>query len=219
VSRRLLPMLLIAVACNDANFSEDSTVKKTEKEPDKQVAEAKAEPEPEDEKKFDVPSDCTADGITHAKLLTTSIRNNSTDYIEYEIFVTDCEGKIKNVQADTILFDVNASSPPDANAPVLFEVLTNAKSPVTSGVMQTIVGSDLFGVTKPTYRHYKTDQIVEFSVPSSSFIFRVRPPNGRLLANQNMLNPAMRDADQSIETFLRFGNASPVTAVVLFTNY
>jgi len=123
------------------------------------------------------------------------------------------------VQADTILFDVNAASPPDANAPVLFEVLTKAKSPVTSGVMQTILGADLFGVTKPTYRHYKTDRVVEFSVPSSSFIFRVRPPNGRLISNHNMLNPAMRDVDQSIETFMRFGNASPVTAVVLFTNY
>lgn len=166
---------------------------------------------------FEVPSDCTPDGVTQARLLTKSVKNDTPgEFVEYEISVSDCEGKAKTIRPDKVLFDTNSYTDAPMEA-IRFEVRTVDGEDVAAGQMEAISGKDLFGQVSETHFHYRTDKSVEFRTPETSFIFRVETGNGRLTATENGKDPDKAEGDQLIETFLRFGEAKPVKKDVLFT--
>lgn len=216
----------IVVGCKDgADFAGSSASQTKKDESDAEKADPNLGTTGEDDEAddeqlgetYEVPDNCTADGVTHAKLLSKSVKNDTPgQFIEYQLFVTDCEGKVRDVSSDLILFDLNSVTDGGMNA-LRFQVQTTKRVQIASGGMEVVKGKDLFGNASPTYFHYRTDKRIEFSVPSKSFIFRIEPGHGRETAAANM-GTAAALGDQEIETYLRFGSASTVKQVVTFIN-
>jgi hypothetical protein len=143
---------------------------------------------------------------TTVNLRTQQVRNATAgEIIEYEIFVTDCNGKRLPINANYILFDIDAEvSQPTANS------YTIENGP--QGTMQVIEGVDLFGKAGPNYFHSRTDQTITINNQTKSAILKI----GLLGERYSPIGNPGAPGSFQLPTYLRFGNAQPVQQNVLF---
>ena len=132
-----------------------------------------------------VAAPCTQAGTTQAKLLTPTITNaDQQNALAYEIFVTDCSGVRKSVDATT-----------DAR---------------TSGRLIQVPNSDLFGKTGPGFFHFETDQPFSLATAASSVTLTIQMA-GRSF---RPLQAATTGDYGHMQTYLSFGDATPVATAV-----
>jgi len=162
-----------------------------------------------------VPGKCTDAGTTVAKLLTTSGITNgaSNQFLEYELSMEDCEGVVTPITARVILFDLDAES--ESPRPLPYQVKSQDGLMLSSGVLQTINGSDLFGVIGLNRFHHRTNNNID--VPSAHRKIKLS------IDLSNTVHQPMGSGDTVspqalISTFLRFGDAAPVKMPVPFVN-
>ena len=157
-----------------------------------------------------VAAPCTQAGTTQAKLLTPTITNaDQQNALAYEIFVTDCSGVRKSVDATTIKFDLDAIfyNVPE-NQPLNYTVTsTDAR---TSGRLIQVPNSDLFGKTGPGFFHFETDQPFSLATAASSVTLTIQ------MAGRSFrpLQAATTGDYGHMQTYLSFGDATPVATAV-----
>ena len=153
---------------------------------------------------------CTKAGSTQAKLLTPTITNaDQQNALAYEIFVTDCSGERKSVDATTIKFDLDAIfyNVPE-NQPLNYTVTsTDAR---TSGQLLQVPNSDLFGKTGSGFFHFETDQPFSLATAASSVTLTIQMAGRSFRPFQ-----AAKTGDYGhMQTYLSFGDAAPVASAV-----
>jgi hypothetical protein len=162
-----------------------------------------------------VPSKCTDAGKTIAKLLTTGgITNDAPNqFLEYELSMEDCEGVTTPITASVILFDLDAEIL-DGPKTLSYQVKSQDGALLSSGALQSINGSDLFGVIGPNRFHHRTNSNI--NVPVSHR--KVRLTIDLSFTNNQPMGSVMTGpvARAVIQTYLRFGDASPVKMPVTF---
>lgn len=151
---------------------------------------------------------CNPNGVTQAQVLTSQVENGSVAAtIEYEVSLADCTGWGKVLSQAPILFDVNAIL---EWKDLTYEMIDSGQ---TYGDILTLIrGSDLFGNVGSGWAHWQTA-----SVKYSSSAKKVR-----LIVHLNgvKLSPlggGTQVGSMYYDTYLKFGDADPVTARVLFS--
>ncbi len=162
----------------------------------------------------DIPTDCTSTGVTQANLLTKDLTNYATNVVEYEVYLTDCDGKIKTLNSEFMSFDVNATAAGIGKGIGLSYEISDSKSggSLANGTLAEINGTDLFGNAGSQYYHYQTEQPVKVTSGSQSFKLRITLP-AACCTRPETGDPA---GDQLIDSFLKLGKAAPVKKVVHF---
>ncbi|MGE5086983.1 MAG: hypothetical protein ACM3MG_11825 [Bacillota bacterium] len=157
---------------------------------------------------------CGESGITNARVISGDTWNGqANNYIDFEVSLASCDGKEVALTNQPILFDVNAFSP--GNYSLNYQV-NDGVSPLQSGELAYSAGEDLFNNVGPNYGHWTTATL--------SFATSVKTVNIRiyLMGKSYFPNePQYRGVttvtqDYVIDTYLKFGNALPVTAKVVF---
>ncbi len=164
-------------------------------------------------------SDCTSNpqDRTQVRLLTDAVKNNATNQIvRYELWLVDCYGNPKPIPKAPLLFDINAQATFDVSSQKVPFVIQNEQgASVTSGKMNLIRGSDLFGVKGNNYFHWRID---EFSFDNT---------DKRLYLNLDVSNlgwqpfsgdEARSGTEFTFTTYLKIGDANPVEQKVKWTN-
>jgi hypothetical protein len=154
-----------------------------------------------------IPPNCSATGATQATLVTTQISNNTPgSFIEYKVFRTDCQGNVVPLGPEKISFDLDATV--RGLTPIPYALSSNGG--VQTGSMNDIVGADLFGNAGPNFAHSETDQLVAIQGTSATtVVLRVAVPIP-LVPRTGSVN--------MLATYLRFGDAAPVTKAVQLIN-
>jgi hypothetical protein len=156
-----------------------------------------------------------ANGITTGQLMTRELSNETNPkLLSYELSLVDCAGKAWPIQGD-ILFDLNVVRQPGVEQLTYTVKDAATQSPIANGTLQTVEGSDLFGQTGGGFAHHKAAG-VSIATNVTKIIFEVNVGAWRLM-------PANPTADfaapfYDIESFLRLGQAKPVTAMIHVTN-
>jgi len=155
-----------------------------------------------------------ASGATFANLLSPLVvLGTNTAEVVYEISITDCTGKVKNINAETISFDFDGEIGGLGIGAVLQYRLV-AEGVTHSGVLEARDGQDLFGNKGPDFYHFITTQKVSTSTKASAVRLAIS------LANKDVkprgLAPGASTGEFKLKTFLKFGAATPVTKEVTF---
>lgn len=162
----------------------------------------------------EIPEDCTSSGVTQANLLTKDLTNYAVNVVDYEIYLTDCDGNLKTLTSDFISFDVDAMAAGIGKGIGIAYEISDAKTgaALSSGILSEVSGSDLFGNTGSQYFHYQSSQAVSVTSGSKSFKLRIHLPAACCT------KPLATDAaaDQLVDSYLKLGKAAPVKKVVLF---
>ena len=157
-----------------------------------------------------VAAPCTQAGSTQAKLLTPTITNaDQQNALAYEIFVTDCSGQRKSVDATTIKFDLDAIFDHVAESQPLNYTVTSTDAR-TSGRLIQVPNSDLFGKTGPGFFHFETDQPFSLATAASSVTLTIQ------MAGRSFrpFKTATTGNYPQMQTYLSFGDATPVASAV-----
>ncbi len=152
---------------------------------------------------------CGPAGTTKAELITPTLANGVPgNYLAYEISIADCEGKVRPLEANRILFDVDARfTGANVNAALVYTVNVGEKS--FEGELRNIQGSDLFGRTGANLFHYATEKKIELAPKTSSLRLRID------LAGHQMKSTTEGTASpDQMATYLRFGDARAVQQMV-----
>ena len=139
--------------------------------------------------------------------MTPTLTNGDPqNYLGYALFVTDCNGNRVALTATVINFDLDAVLSGVADdQPLTYTVSSNGAQVV--GDLVKVPNADLFGNTGSQYFHYATDQ--PFSLSAAATVTIAIQLAGR------SLRPIGNEANSSqVQTYLGFGAAAPVTAVV-----
>lgn len=195
---------VLATSCSESSFS-SSDNKKTPvaaKEP-------MAKPQPVPASDVAVPSDpCTDSGVTQVKLLTLSAKNNSANQtLRYEVSLLDCNGKPLPIPQAPLLFDVDSQSMELTARATQFTIQDSQGQTVTSGSMEKIDGSDLFGKQSETHYHWKADNL-QIPVTDYKFYF-IADVSNRIMTEFGVMMPPTSGSVQ-FDTYLRIGDAAPV---------
>ncbi len=215
LSSMVLATLLLSSCKDQSGFSGGVNQKASPPTP---AQDAKPQPTPVPTPQPVTP-DCTDHGQTSAQLLSTTIVNGAMNQLlRYKVSIKNCLGQAAPLTATHILFDMDAFVPQPMQVKNLSYLITaeNTNAVLGSGVMQAVHGHDLFGVAGLDRFHHRTNNIinlpagiqtVNFAVDLSGFI------------HHNFMYANIRaPAIETINTFLRFGNAAPVTQPVQFQN-
>lgn len=152
-------------------------------------------------------------GITQAKLLTESVVNGgANESIDYEIFLTDCDGNVKSINGEQILFDLNASVR-TVSDPISYKIVekNNEDDIKAEGPFIRDNSGDLFGDPEGV-AHWKTAQL-NFETKTNVVILKINISTIRVTPTGGFVG-----AVDMIDTYLRIGEAEPVTKTVAFTN-
>lgn len=154
------------------------------------------------------PSPCVGDGVTVARLLTTEIKVNSANqYLDYEIQLTDCDGKPKALNNQPLKFDFDAITNSTTN-PLAYELsVSDGSVGKINSTLQAIQGSDLFGKSGPKYAHWQTQSI---SFAATAIVIKLRLDLSQRSILPNNSTGKTLTAPVSIPTYLQLGNATPV---------
>lgn len=150
-----------------------------------------------------IPPACDEHGATQAVLLTTTMTNGGMGgTLQYRIFKTDCEGNILKLTADKIWFDIDAvvSSFVDIN----YTLASDAKT--DSGIMNDIIGSDLFGNKGSNWGHWETSKAVTVTSNTRYVTLSITLPSQKFTPRKSPSN--------MLPTYLKFGDAAAVEKVV-----
>jgi len=155
-----------------------------------------------------------ASGATFANLLSPLVQlGTPTSEIVYEIAITDCAGKVKNINAESISFDFDGEMGGVGLGAVL-EYRLIAEGVTHSGVLEARDGQDLFGNKGPDFFHFITSQKVSTSTKSSSVRLGISLVNKAVKPRGSA--PGVTSTEFKIKTFLKFGSATPVAKEVTF---
>lgn len=233
----LFALSLFVCACSGSEFKGSSQRKKPARAPAKAAAPAGSDASKENSKpaeetsetppektagkeasKPPIPDNCDASGATQADLLTPTTANGKAgNYLEYELSVTDCEGKKRTFAADVILFDLDAVTDLVGKGVSLSYTIIDGKTFAT-GKLKEIQGSDLFGKIGKSYYHNETDQPVKISTETTSVRIRI-DLLGMVVAPSEGTNGGpvvLPSGPVTVATYLRFGKATPVRKDVVF---
>lgn len=156
-------------------------------------------------------AECDAKAETIAELITPEVKNGEPDnYIEYKISVTNCDGEKIKLQAKHILFDVEAVSD-EATSDEGLPFVATVGDTETSGVLEKVRGSDLFGNKGDKYFHNSTDKTLRLpdGTTELSFVIKLGGASHKPLEGEGT-------ADNLLGTFLAFGDAKVVQKDVHF---
>lgn len=155
------------------------------------------------------PSPCVGDGLTQAKLLTTSIvAQAANQYLDYDVQLTDCNGNPKALSNAALRFDLDAMTDAGTVAlPYELSVSTSASNKI-SDKLQPVPGSDLFGKKGPMYSYWQT-QSISFVPESATIRLRIDVSN-RMIVPINSISEKKLTAPISVPTYLKLGEAAPV---------
>ncbi|MEN9834270.1 MAG: hypothetical protein RL011_463, partial [Pseudomonadota bacterium] len=144
-------------------------------------------------------------GTTKAELLTPTLMNGTQgNYLEYEIALMDCDGKVRPLSANRILFDVDARfTGPHVNDPLGYTVSVGDET--INGELKNIQGSDLFGRSGANLFHYATEKKIEFGTKTNSLRLRID-----LAGHQMKSTTEGASSPNEVATYLRFGDARAV---------
>lgn len=159
------------------------------------------------------PDTCDENGVTKASLLTASTKNQTAgNYIDYQISLADCAGWSMVLQNKPILFDLDAFI--QGSYSLRYDV--NDGNSIYSGELKHVSGSDLFGNQGSSFGHWATAPI-PFTTSVRVVTLRIHLMGGKFIPNEEAYRGTTSiTQDFYIKTFLRFGEAQPVTKKVLF---
>lgn len=156
-------------------------------------------------------------GQTQAKLLTSSVANGKQgNFIEYELSLTDCDGKARSFTASSVLFDLLATTSLSGSKRSLpFTISANGEK--TSGQLREVQGEDLFGNRGPKYYHHRSDEIIKFTTEVSSVRLKIQllGLTAASMGSQTS-GPGFASPPVTLPTYLRFGKAAVVRKDVRF---
>lgn len=153
-----------------------------------------------------IPRDCGPDGATQARLLTPAMDLATPGaFIQYEVFRTDCQGKVQMLTAEKIWFDLDAYG---IDQDVSY-IIGPQNQPGAQGILRRLEGTDLFGHSGPMWAHYETDRAITAGGTSSSVLLTIRL--GGMAIAPRLQKTGRTAGSVSIPSFLRFGRALPVT--------
>ena len=157
---------------------------------------------------------CGESGITQAKVVSPNTWNGqANNYIDFEVSLSSCDGKVITLTNQPILFDVNAFSP--GNFSLNYQV-NDGVSPLQSGTLSYSSGRDLFNNVGPSYGHWTTATL-SFATSVKKVNIRIYLMGKSYFPNEPQYQGVTTvTQDYLIDTYLKFGNALPVTAKVLF---
>lgn len=167
-------------------------------------------------------SGCNTAGTTAVKLLTDAVVNKAPNQIiKYELSMNDCQGVQTPITASEIKFDLNSYyvgatiGHPGPPLPFTLQGLDGAQ--LSSGSLNVVLGTDLFGNSSVGHWHYKTNTPINVSNGIKQVVLSVDISNSE---NHLVANPAAGSLPPTevISTFLSFGNAKPVEQPVTFKN-
>lgn len=193
----------LAASCAESSFS-SSDSKKT-------PAAQKQEPaqKPDVAAGSAVPAEpCTDSGVTQVKLLTSSVKNNTANQtLRYEVSLLDCKGQPKPIPQAPLLFDIDSQTF-ELTAKATPYVIENSQGQtVTSGSMEKVDGSDLFGKQSETHYHWKADNL---QIPGTDYkFFFIADVSNRIMTEFGSMFPPTSGSVQ-FDTYLRIGDAAPV---------
>ncbi len=154
------------------------------------------------------PTPCVGDGITLARLISTSIKvNTASQYLDYELQLTDCLGNPKAITNQPLKFDLNAVTD-SLTSPMAYQLsVSDGSTNKINDTLKSVPGSDLFGKTGSSYAHWETQSL--------SFVPELATIRLRLDVSNRLFLPLGSNAKKltspvSIPTFLQLGNATPV---------
>lgn len=199
---------IFLASCSSSKFEGSSSTKKpVPKEQPAVVATPAPTPEP-----------CNDTGTTVAKLLTNSISNNAANQvIRYELSISDCVGGTKTIQANVVMFDTDSMVALASVRDIPYTVESQNHVQIASGMLLRVDGSDLFGKTGSNYYYNRTSENLPIPPNSKSIFLNIDFSNTEHNRLENA-ESATRPAQQSIDTYLKFGDAAPVTQPVTFLN-
>lgn len=157
---------------------------------------------------------CGESGITQARVISANTWNGqANNYIDYEVSLASCDGKVVTLTNQPILFDVNAFTPGSFS---LNYQVNDGVSPLQSGSLSYVSGKDLFNNVGSNYGHWTTATL-SFATSVKKVNIRVYLMGKSYFPNEPQYKGLTTvTQDYLIDTYLKFGNALPVTAKVLF---
>lgn len=164
-----------------------------------------------------VPELCNpATGATFANLLSPVIFLGSpTSEIVYEISSTDCEGKLKTINAESIAFDFDGilNRSIDAGSQLKYRLVAEGTS--YTGILEEKLGEDLFGNKGEKYYFFQTTQKVSTSTTSKTIRLAISIA-GRAIQPKEVPAPGTVVTEFMLKSYLRFGDTAPVTKPLTF---
>lgn len=192
----------LIVACKTSDFSGEGAKAPAPVAPIVTPAPATPSPTP-----APTATPCVGDGVTQAKLLTTSVAANmDAQYIDYELQLLDCAGQPKVLTNQPLKFDLDATID-SITSPLAYRLSVGDNDPhVVNDTLQAISGSDLFGKTGSRYAHWQT-QSISYAAASTVIHLRLDVSNRTI---KPIDNPSSTEASVIIPTYLQLGDATPV---------
>lgn len=158
--------------------------------------------------------DCTpGTTITNVRSLTGTLNQSQMNRrLTYELSLQDCPGTVPQTVAKVVSFDIDAQA--FSSAQLLFQAKDNG-AVVSSGRLDNIQGSDLFGKSGAEYWHYRTDQTITVRAVSRTVVIEIDMSNMVIIAPfGGQTTPLM-----TIPTYFKFGDAQPVKVDVQVTEH
>jgi len=188
-------LLTLFSACENASFRSTKQ--------DKKPAQSSPQPAAKNSQPGVVP-DCGPQGITNARLLTTSLTANSPNQmVRFEMSLTDCNGQAVPISASNIQFDMDVEIPPSENRPVYFAIEDDNGQflvPLGQQALQSISGSDMFG-NVGNFSHYQTSGSLNVNANSKRIFFSVDMSN-------HDFRPRSGQPDGEVEVYLKFADTT-----------
>jgi hypothetical protein len=150
---------------------------------------------------------------TKATLVTKEFRNGqSPQTFEYSISLADCKGKTRSLNETVVLFDMRAGVS-NFGKSLTYKILKDS-SVLSEGVLESVIGRDLFGVEGQNRGHHRTSNL-KFGVPVESFLLSIDVSGVRVMPEGTQTDPI---PNFMMDTYLRLGNAEPVTQPIPVVN-
>lgn len=162
-------------------------------------------------------ADCTTPVTTVVTLMSSTFTNNARNqYIQYKLSQTDCHGLGVPINVSEIQFDVHAHVVTGRTSiPFSAYLVTAPDQPLTSGSLDVVSGMDMFGNIDSNYFYYSTSN--QITIPASTYEIYLS-----LDYSCTIMHPSGSSgrppATETINSYLAFGGATPVTQPLLVSN-
>lgn len=144
--------------------------------------------------------ECASKDQSRSKLLSKTLSRELTDKaLRYEIYALDCVGKA--IEASHIEFDFNYGVRKVDEIP--YKILRpDTEETVSSGILKSITGSDLYGNAGDDLFFYKTDKLIDFGL-NAKLILSID------LSKIEFLEPLGSNDYDKLPTYLKIGDYKP----------
>ena len=161
------------------------------------------------------PSACP--NTTVVTLMSSTFTNNALNqYVQYKLSQTDCRGASIPINVSEIRFDVQAHVVTGrTDIPFSAYLVTDPSHALASGTLQAVTGRDMFGTVNPSYWYYSTSN--QISIPASTYEIYLSLDYSCSVIHPNGAS-GRPPATETINSYLAFGDASPVTQALRVSN-